>query len=126
MAAQAITTRRVAPPLEHRILVTATLCLLAFGAVMVYSASSPSGVVNGHGYGTSEFFMYLLAGAVGLIAMRVCEHRGLSLLTAPVVRLGLLGRSCCSWPCWHPGSASTSTVRVAGSAPVRSSSSRPR
>ncbi len=37
------TTRRVAPPLEHRILMTATLCLLAFGAVMVYSASSPLG-----------------------------------------------------------------------------------
>ena len=28
------------PSLEHRILLTATLCLLAFGAVMVYSASS--------------------------------------------------------------------------------------
>ena len=37
--------RRVAPPLEHRILMTATLCLLAFGAVMVYSASSPLGVL---------------------------------------------------------------------------------
>ena len=35
--------KRVAPPLEHRILMTATLCLLAFGAVMVYSASSPLG-----------------------------------------------------------------------------------
>ena len=39
----AATTRRPAPPLEHRILTTATLCLLAFGAVMVYSASSPIG-----------------------------------------------------------------------------------
>ena len=37
--------RRVPPPLEHRILMTATLCLLAFGAVMVYSASSPLGVL---------------------------------------------------------------------------------
>ena len=26
--------------LEHRMLLTATMCLLAFGAVMVYSASS--------------------------------------------------------------------------------------
>ena len=37
------------PPLEHRVLMTATLCLLAFGAVMVYSASSPLGVLNGQG-----------------------------------------------------------------------------
>ena len=37
------------PPLEHRILMTATLCLLAFGAVMVYSASSPIGVLSGKG-----------------------------------------------------------------------------
>ena len=28
-----------ASPLEYNILLTATLCLLAFGAVMVYSAS---------------------------------------------------------------------------------------
>src|ERR1700744_1228874 len=73
-------TRRVAPPLEHRILMTATLCLLAFGAVMVYSASSPAGALSG-GYGTGEFITYLLAAALGLIAMRVCEYRGLKLLT---------------------------------------------
>ncbi len=38
-----------APPIEHRLLMTATLCLLAFGAVMVYSASSPPGVLSGTG-----------------------------------------------------------------------------
>ena len=54
------TGRRVAPPLEHRILLTATLCLLAFGAVMVYSASSPLGVLNGQGNGTGDFFRYLI------------------------------------------------------------------
>ncbi|HEY2636608.1 MAG TPA: hypothetical protein VGI54_04410, partial [Solirubrobacteraceae bacterium] len=31
-------------PIEHRVLMTATLCLLAFGAVMVYSASSARNV----------------------------------------------------------------------------------
>jgi cell division protein FtsW len=85
-------TRRAAPPLEHRVLVTATLCLLAFGAVMVYSASSPLGVVNGHGLGTGEFFMYVLAGALGLLLMRIAERRGLALLTPQVVML-LLGGS---------------------------------
>ena len=76
--APARATRRVAPPLEHRILMTATLCLIAFGAVMVYSASSPQGVINGGGYGTSEFLMYLFAAGIGLVAMRLCERYGLS------------------------------------------------
>ena len=60
---------------------TATLCLIAYGAVMVYSASSPQGVVNGGGYGTSEFLMYLFAAGIGLIAMRVGERYGLRLLS---------------------------------------------
>ena len=46
--------RRAPPPLEHRILSTATLCLLAFGAVMVYSASSPLGVVSGAAAGPAS------------------------------------------------------------------------
>ena len=33
-------------PLEQRILLTATLCLLAFGAVMVYSASSATSLLQ--------------------------------------------------------------------------------
>jgi cell division protein FtsW len=45
--------RAVAPPLEHRMLLTATLCLLAVGAVMVYSASSPRDLVAGQGSGMS-------------------------------------------------------------------------
>ncbi|HWD65515.1 MAG TPA: putative peptidoglycan glycosyltransferase FtsW [Solirubrobacteraceae bacterium] len=84
-------SRRPPPPLEHRILTTATLCLLAFGAVMVYSASSPSGVISsgGHGLGTGEFVMYLVAAALGLVAMRVAERHGLALLTTGFVN-GLL------------------------------------
>ncbi|HEY2655675.1 MAG TPA: putative peptidoglycan glycosyltransferase FtsW [Solirubrobacteraceae bacterium] len=84
-------TGRLAPPLEHRILVTVTLCLLAFGAVMVFSASSSTGVLGGSSYGTSELFMYLLAAGLGLIAMRLGERRGLELLTERTVRLLLLG-----------------------------------
>jgi cell division protein FtsW len=70
---------------------TATLCLLAYGAVMVYSASSPAGVIESGGYGTGEFFMYLFAAAIGLVLMRVLERRGLQLLNERVVRLFLLG-----------------------------------
>ena len=88
--AQARTTRRVAPPLEHRILMTATLCLIAFGAVMVYSASSPEGAING-GYGTSEFLMYLFAAGLGLVALRLSEQYGLRWLTPEVTRVILYG-----------------------------------
>jgi cell division protein FtsW len=82
--------RRVAPPLEHRILMTATLCLLAFGAVMVYSASSPLGVLGGRGYGTGEFLRYLVFGALGLAAMHVLARRGLALLDQRLVNTLLI------------------------------------
>jgi cell division protein FtsW len=83
--------RRVPPPLEHRILLSGTLCLLAFGAVMVYSASSPLGVLGGRGgAGTGEFLRYLLFGAIGLAAMHVLSRRGLELLTPRAVRALLL------------------------------------
>ncbi len=84
-------SRRVAPPLEHRILMTAALCLLAFGAVMVYSASSPLGVLNGQGNGTGDFIRYLIFGAIGLLAMHVLERRGLALLDQRICRLMLVG-----------------------------------
>src|SRR6202161_44148 len=84
--------RRVAPPLEHRILVTATLCLLAFGAVMVYSASSPIGVLSeGGGTGAGEFIRYLVFGAIGLAAMFLFQRRGLALLDRRLVIALLLG-----------------------------------
>jgi cell division protein FtsW len=84
--------KRVAPPLEHRILMTATLCLLAFGAVMVYSASSPLGALSrAGGTGAGTFIRYLAFGSIGLAAMHVLERRGLALLDARVVRLALWG-----------------------------------
>jgi cell division protein FtsW len=84
--------RRVPPPLEHRILMTAALCLLAFGAVMVYSASSPLGVLGGHGgSGTGQFVRYLVFGAAGLAAMYVLERRGLELFNRRLTKLLLLG-----------------------------------
>jgi cell division protein FtsW len=84
------TARRVAPPLEHRILLTATLCLLAFGAVMVYSATAPIGVLAGQGFGTGQFVRYLIFGAAGLGAMTVLSRRGLQILDPRLVKLMLL------------------------------------
>lgn len=86
--------RRVAPPLEHRILMTAALCLLAFGAVMVYSASSPLGVIGGRGYGTGEFVRYLVFGALGLAGMHVLARRGMDLLNERMVRTLLIVSFC--------------------------------
>ncbi len=72
-------------------LMTATLCLLAFGAVMVYSASSPLGVLSGRGgSGTSEFVRYLVFAGIGLVAMHIMARRGLSLLSSRVVTMLLL------------------------------------
>jgi cell division protein FtsW len=84
--------RRPAPPLEHRILLTAALCLLAFGAVMVYSASAPLGVLSGRGgSGTTEFVRYLIFAGLGLAAMQLLSRRGVTLLDPKLVNLLLMG-----------------------------------
>jgi cell division protein FtsW len=64
-------------PLEHRMLLTATFCLLAGGAVMVYSASSARTLLEGHGDGTAYLVKYLMYGAVGLVLMQLLARHGL-------------------------------------------------
>jgi cell division protein FtsW len=64
-------------PLEHRMLLTATFCLLAGGAVMVYSASSARTLLEGHGDGTAYLVKYLIYGGVGLVAMQLLARHGL-------------------------------------------------
>ena len=72
--------RRLAParrgslPLEHSVLMTATLCLLAGGAVMVYSASSARTLLEGSGDGTAYLVKYLAYGAVGFVALHVASR----------------------------------------------------
>jgi cell division protein FtsW len=61
--------RKQQQPLEHRLLLTATLCLLAGGAVMVYSASSARTLLEGDGDGTAYLIKYLVYGGVGLVLM---------------------------------------------------------
>jgi cell division protein FtsW len=76
-----------AQPIEYSILVTATLCLLAAGAVMVYSASSAPSLLKG-GNGAGYLIKYLMYGAVGLVAMRIFARQGLPLarrLTGPLL-----------------------------------------
>src|SRR3954470_4735179 len=71
--------RPAAPqPLEHRLLITAILCLLAGGAVMVYSASSARTLLENGGDGTSYLVKYLIYGGLGLVAMQVISRHGLA------------------------------------------------
>src|SRR4051794_15546309 len=64
-------------PLEHRILLTATLCLLAAGAVMVYSASSARTLLQGQGDGSGYLIKYVAYASVGLVVMQLLARGGL-------------------------------------------------
>ena len=80
-------------PLEHRILLTATLCLLAFGAVMVYSASSAPTLLQGHGNGSSYLVKYVLFGGVGLVLMNLLARDGVKWvhsITGPLLVVAFL------------------------------------
>ncbi len=77
-------------PLEHRLLLTATFCLLAGGAVMVYSASSARTLLEGQGDGTAYLVKYLAYGAVGLALMQLLARYGLEHVRriTPVLLMG--------------------------------------
>ncbi|HEX4563129.1 MAG TPA: putative lipid II flippase FtsW [Solirubrobacteraceae bacterium] len=82
-----------AQPLEQRMLLTAALCLLAFGAVMVYSASSATSLLRGHGNGSSFLIRYLVYGAIGLVVMRVLARDGMALVarfTGPLLATSIV------------------------------------
>jgi cell division protein FtsW len=67
---------------EYNMLLTATLCLLALGAVMVFSASSTTRILQNGGLSDSAFYLKrtLIFGAIGLAVMHVVARRGLSLV----------------------------------------------
>jgi len=64
--------------LEHRILITATMCLLAYGAVMVYSATSATALLQGSGTGSGYLIKFVAYGAIGLVVMRVLARDGIA------------------------------------------------
>jgi cell division protein FtsW len=79
--------RRHPHPIEHSILITATLCLLAAGAVMVFSASSARTLLSGQGDGTSFMVKYVAYGGVGFVLMQLIARRGLDLVLKATVPL---------------------------------------
>jgi cell division protein FtsW len=77
-------------PIEHRVLITATLCLIAIGAVMVYSASSARNLLEAGGSGTGYLIRYVGLGLIALAGMHIMARHGVELLRrlTPLLLLG--------------------------------------
>ena len=78
-----MSTKRRAPtkrPVEYSILYTATLCMLAAGAVMVYSASSAESLLDGSEDPSFYLRRYVVFGLVGLVVLHLVSRGGVSLV----------------------------------------------
>src|ERR687896_2730138 len=71
---------RAKRPVEYSILYTATLCLLAAGAVMVYSASSAESLLSGPGDPSYYLKRYVMFGLAGLLLLHAASRHGLKLI----------------------------------------------
>ena len=113
-----------AQPVEYNLLLTATLCLLAFGVVMVFSASSTTSLLGKSG--DSAYYLKRTAAVRGRRPAR--DARPVAARAAPGAAADAAAarrpRSCSCSPCSCPGSACRRTVPSAGSAPACSRSSR--
>src|SRR5215210_4532969 len=67
-------------PVEHSLLMTATMCLLAFGVVMVFSASSTTSLLGETGDSAYYLKRTALFGVAGLLVMRVLSVRGVRIV----------------------------------------------
>ena len=84
--------RKASYPIEHSILLTATLCLLALGVVMVFSASSTTSLLGEAGDGAFYLKRTALYGVFGLIALRLLSVNGVKMLrplTVPLMGLSI-------------------------------------
>jgi cell division protein FtsW len=107
-------------PLEHSLLLTATLCLLAFGVVMVYSSSSASTLLQGHGSGTGYLVKFVVYGALGLLVMRVLARDGIARvqgLVAPLLAVSFVLVLAVHIP--HVGVSVNGARRWLGSGPLQ-------
>src|SRR5215210_663211 len=69
-------------PVEYSILYTASLCLLAGGAVMVYSASSAESLLSGPGDPAYYLKRYVMFGLAGLVLLHLTSRHGLRVVRA--------------------------------------------
>jgi cell division protein FtsW len=81
----AISLKRIGPrsrarpgaqPIEYNLLLTAALCLVAFGIVMVFSASSTTALLGQSGDSAYYLKRTLAVGAIGIVLMRLLSVRG--------------------------------------------------
>src|SRR3954465_15423335 len=81
---------RPKPPIEYSILYTATLCLIAAGAVMVYSSSSAESLLQGTGGPSYYLKRYVIYAAIRLVVMHLLSRRGLKALknVTPLLLVG--------------------------------------
>src|SRR5215212_207097 len=71
---------RKKPPLEYSLIYTATLCLLALGAIMVYSASSAESLLEGSGDPSYYLKRYVALAVIGLVVLHLASRHGLKLV----------------------------------------------
>src|SRR3954452_16481010 len=79
-----------AQPVEYNLLLTATLCLLAFGVVMVFSASSTTSLLGESGDSAYYLKRTLIFGAIGLAVMHLLAGRGIKIVR-PLTPLLVVG-----------------------------------
>ena len=77
-------------PIEYSLLLTATMCLLAFGVVMVFSASSTTSLLGESGDGAFYLKRTALFGLAGLVVMRLLSIRGVRIIR-PLTPLLMIG-----------------------------------
>ena len=119
-------TVRMAPrgsrkrPVEYSILYTATLCLLAGGAVMVYSASSAESLLDGSGDPSFYLKRYVVFGLVGLVLLHAASRHGLAVIRA-ITPLLLVGSFVLTFAVMLPGIGVTANgaTRWLGAGPLQ-------
>jgi cell division protein FtsW len=107
-------------PVEYSILYTATLCLLAGGAVMVYSASSAESLLSGPGDASYYLKRYVMFGLIGLVLLHAASRHGLKVVRA-VTPLLLMASFVLTFAVMLPGIGVTvnGATRWLGAGPVQ-------
>ncbi len=107
-------------PVEYSILYTATLCLLAGGAVMVYSASSAESLLDGSGDPSFYLKRYVVFGLVGLVLLHAASRHGLAVIRA-ITPLLLVGSFVLTFAVMLPGVGVTANgaTRWLGAGPLQ-------
>src|SRR5437764_2853016 len=107
-------------PLEYSLLYTATLCLIAAGAVMVYSASSAVALLNGSGDPSYYLKRYVILAVVGIAVMHAVSRKGLSAVrNATPVLLGTSFVLCIAVMVPHVGVTVNGATRWLSAGPIQ-------